>query len=193
MTVPKAGSTCLTNPRRELFCQIMAGGKTTKISAYEKAGFARDKDNCMRLAKAPEVIVRIKYLRDVAVDKATDAIADTIIKEELTKQWVLDRLMLNAKIAMGEATRRKRVQTKTTRGKIGYVEMDVLEPSASAANAALKLLGMEVGMFAQENKPPPRNDLLAPKDASDSRVAEALERYKAAPTLRSIAGGKEPA
>ena len=70
-------------------------------------------------------------------------------KAELSKAWVLERLMRNVRIAMGEETVRLKVYSKIAGG---IIEMDAHDRDAGAANRALELLGKELKMFTDRSE-----------------------------------------
>lgn len=70
--------------------------------------------------------------------------ADLVRKEVLTREWVIDRLMRNATVALGDAPVKLKLRNKDT-GE--FEEFEVSKHDAGAANRALELLGKELGMF----------------------------------------------
>ncbi len=70
-------------------------------------------------------------------------------KAELSKAWVLERLMRNARICLGEEFIKLNVYSKK---KEAVVEVQVNERDPSAANRALELLGKELKMFVDRQE-----------------------------------------
>jgi phage terminase small subunit len=68
----------LVNPRHELFCQLLAKGKS-EIDAYTEAGYARDDGNCCRLAQKPHIKARVQELMEKAA-KRTEISAARILE-----------------------------------------------------------------------------------------------------------------
>lgn len=123
----------LPNARHEAFVRGLALGKTAD-QAYEDAGYKRNRFNAARLKTNEHIKNRLSELNNGAAKKVT-----------LDKAWVLDRLMKNARIAMGE----EKVTLTTKDGE----EFTTIDRDVSGANKALELLGKELGMFVdrQEN------------------------------------------
>jgi phage terminase small subunit len=129
-------------PKQEAF--VRAYLKTGNASdAYRMAYDAQDMkpESVNREAKAlldhPKIAPRIQSLIDKAAEKSV-----------LSKAWVLERLMRNARIAMGEEPVRmtKTFKDKET-GTVTEVVLEVIDPDKAGANRALELLGKELGMF----------------------------------------------
>jgi len=133
----------LENVRWEKVCLGIARGMT-QAEAYAGAGYKttslKSADAaCSRLLKdQPQLQARIEEIRTerAAVIQADDA---------LTRAWVVERLMKNAMIAMGEE------KVKITK-KDGGGEAEVVMRDAAAANQALQLLGKELGMFVERTE-----------------------------------------
>jgi hypothetical protein len=73
----------------------------------------------------------------------------------LTRAWVLQRLMRNAEVSLGERTIKLRVQRKDKQtGKIEVSDIEVSAHDAAAANRALELLGKtdEVQLFTERHE-----------------------------------------
>jgi phage terminase small subunit len=84
-----------------------------------------------RLMANPLVTTRIEQLRKSAADKAV-----------LNRSWVLERLMRNAQVCLGEQNIKLRVQRKDKEtGAIEVAEVEVSAHDPTAANRALELLG----------------------------------------------------
>lgn len=126
----------LERARQEQFCQNIVKGMRTS-DAYRAAGYTAKNDAtaaacASRLLKKANVSARLLDLKAKAAEKAT-----------LTGQWVIERLMRNADIAMGDVTVRKKIKPKDSDT---TVEIDVTERDAAAANRALELLGKTAGV-----------------------------------------------
>jgi phage terminase small subunit len=119
------------------------------------------------LLKNGKVTGRITELQSRAAEKAV-----------LDRAWVLNRLMRNARIAMGEEPIRLKV--KSTHGKtkrVTVIEIEVSDRDASAANQALGLLGKteEVRLFVDRVEATGRNGVpLVPEDVSNRDLARAI-------------------
>ena len=90
-----------------------------------------------------KITTRLAQLRAEAADKAV-----------LSRAWVLDGLMRNALIALGD---QKVTLTLRPRGKDGQdatpVTVEVSARDANAANKALELLARHLGMFEADSVP----------------------------------------
>lgn len=65
----------LKNARRERFCQELAKG-SSKIAAYEAAGYKPDRGAATNLAAKPDVAARLAELKGRAAEKAVVTVAD---------------------------------------------------------------------------------------------------------------------
>jgi phage terminase small subunit len=124
--------TTLGNSRHEAFARGLALGKTAD-KAYEDAGYKRNRFNASRLRTNEHVLRRVQELNGKASEKAV-----------LDKAWVLERLMKNARIAMGE----EKITLSTKDGE----EVATIDRDVSGANRALELLGKELGMFIERSE-----------------------------------------
>lgn len=135
----------LKNAQWEKMALAMAGGMDVGLayeaSGYKARGNAAQVNGC-RLLRNPEIQARIDELktRHVEVVQARDA---------LDRQWVVERLMRNAAIAMGEE---KVKLTLNQKGTDTPIEIEVSMRDAAAANQALQLLGKELGMFVERTE-----------------------------------------
>jgi hypothetical protein len=105
----------IDNPRHELFAQALFQGKT-QDEAYVSAGFKRHDGNAARLSGNERIQARLAELTARAAANVS-----------LTKEWVIEQLIDNARFARAA-------------GDIG--------PS----NQALSLLGKEIGMFVERTE-----------------------------------------
>jgi phage terminase small subunit len=117
----------LKNQRWERFCQGLAGGMTGD-AAYAEAGYAPNRKNAARLKSNEVIQARMRELQDKAEKRFF-----------LTKQFVLEAAIDNLEKARGLRPIR-----------IGSAEepKDVYIYAGAVANAALRMLGAELGMFA---------------------------------------------
>jgi phage terminase small subunit len=125
-------------PKQEKFCQlyIQLGNASDAYRGAYCAGMMKAETirvKAAELLKNGNVTVRIRELQDGAAEKA-----------QLSKAWVLERLMRNARICMGEETIKLKVYSKA-RGEV--IEVDATDRDSTAANRALELLGKELRMF----------------------------------------------
>ncbi len=151
-------------PKREKFCLEFI--KTGNQSEAYRRSFDAEKMNdesvrveASRLMDDPNVTLRISTLQKKAEDKAV-----------LSNTWVLERLMRNAKIALGEET----VKLKLRRGEdIEEVELSMRD--AGAANKALELLGKyrDMRMWVEQVESGDPNDFS--KYSDDELKAKILE------------------
>jgi len=122
-----------------------------------------------------KITARIDALRGEAAKKAV-----------LDRAWVLERLMRNAKIAMGEERIKVAVRPKSAPDIV--IELEITDRDAAAANRALELLGKadEVRLFEEQPKKDDRpRQLAAPQGApGEDHLADIIARFKA-----RIAGG----
>lgn len=58
------GSQPLVNGKQERFCQALALGGATAVSAYADAGYKPNRSHASRLAARPEIVERVAFLRD---------------------------------------------------------------------------------------------------------------------------------
>ena len=130
----------LEDIRHERFVQELVKGKT-QGEAYLAAGYTAKSlgvaSACAtRLLKDAKIVSRIAELRELSCEKAI-----------LDRAWVLERLMRNAQIAMGEQSVKLKVPTKDK----GVVEVELTDRDGSVANKALELLGKvpELALFIE--------------------------------------------
>jgi hypothetical protein len=122
----------LENPRHEAFVRGLLAGKTSD-DAYEAAGYKRNRCNAARLKANENIMKRLDELNQEAAAHAG-----------LDKAWVLERLMRNARIAMGE----EKIKLTSKEG----VEVETTDRDVSGANRALELLGKQLGMFVDRQE-----------------------------------------
>lgn len=122
----------LDNPRQERFAQCLAKGKT-QADAYEEAGYRPNDGGASRLAGNVKVKTRVAELAERAANRV-----------EVSKSWVMERLMRNAQMCLGEAP-------MVTPGDDEEAETVEYKRDPAAANTALQLLGKELGMFVDRS------------------------------------------
>jgi phage terminase small subunit len=135
--------------KQEAFClAYLECGNASE--AYRRSYNAADMAPATVNRKAAELLAngkitaRIGQLRDEAAKQAT-----------LTRAWVLQRLMRNAEVSLGERTIKLRVQRKDKEtGKVEVSDIEVSAHDAAAANRALELLGKtdEVQLFTERHE-----------------------------------------
>ena len=133
----------LTNQRWERYAQALVSGKSTE-EAYRIAGYAPNRGNATRLKANEAIKKRVAELQGKAEDRAV-----------VDRAWVLERLMRNVRIAMGEETVRLTILPKTGKAEDKLrkpVEIEVTDRDGTVANNALKLLGQELGMFVEQSE-----------------------------------------
>lgn len=122
----------LENPRHERFAQELAKGRS-QVEAYGLAGYMIDDGAASRLSGNVRVQDRVRELLDRAASRA-----------EVSKSWVMERLMANARMCLGEDP----LIVPGTEDAEGSVEF---RRDPAAANQALQLLGKELGMFVDRS------------------------------------------
>ena len=167
-------------PKQEKFCTLyveLGNATHAYLQAYQTANMTHRtaQKRAGELLKNGAVAGRIAALQAAAAQKAG-----------LTRQWVLERLMLNARICMGEERVRLAVQrTNKETKQIDVVEIEVTERDAAAANRALELLGKteELRLFSDRSKddhpdatvPAPTEE--SPRATGPDHLAELARRY----------------
>lgn len=137
----------LSNARHERFAQEIAKG-TSSREAYKIAGYSTKNDAtadacASRLLSEAKITARIEELQSRAANKAV-----------LDRAWVIERLMRNARISLGEETLRVKRSKKNDAGEMEVTEADVTARDATAANKALELLGKlpELALFIDRSE-----------------------------------------
>jgi hypothetical protein len=70
----------------------------------------------------------------------------------LNRAWVLDRLMRNVEVSLGEKTIKLKVRERDKEaGTVEVKEIEVNDRDPAAANKALELLARHLGLFEQDN------------------------------------------
>lgn len=126
----------LKNQRWEIFCQGILKGMTGD-AAYTNAGYKPNVKNAARLKCNEVVKARIAELKGIV---ARGVIGNVV----LTRQWVIEALLENAEKALGR--RPVRIGPVGPNGELPP-ESYVREPIA--ANQAVRMAGLELGMFTE--------------------------------------------
>ena len=159
----------LKNVRHEKFALAVAQGNMTGARAYLAAGYEATEGaaavGATRLLKDAKIAARVAELQARSAERVQD-------KEELDRLWVLDRLMKNAKIALGEEKVKVTIKPK---GSDETVDLEVTMRDASGANQALNLLGKELGMFVEKSE----STVTHKHEDALSDVQAAIERRRA--------------
>jgi len=157
----------------EAYRRVYAAGKMKAATVHRKAA---------ALLANGMLTARIAELRGKAAEKAV-----------LDRAWVLDRLMRNVRIAMGEERIKVAIRPKSAPDTV--VELEITDRDAAAANRALELLGKadEVGLFKEQPakeplKPAPSH--LVPSAPGEDHLDHITRRYRTA--LKLIEAGKSP-
>ena len=136
----------LRNPKREAYCLERVKGRTQPdayiIAGYQAKSQAVAEAAASRLEKDPEILTRIEELRAKvlpALNKMLELKADRAV---LDRAWVLERLMKNARIAMGEENVKLTLRKRGSGGDDDTTStVEITDRDAQAANKALELLG----------------------------------------------------
>ena len=159
----------LPNARHELFCQEVAKGKSAH-EAYGLAGYNPNRRNAHVLSKRSDISGRVSELlaaRDKMAAVSTQMAAERL---SLDREWVLAKLVENARVALGDAP------TKITllrKGSDEPLTAEVTMRDANAANRALELVGKELGMFIDRSENTNKNfELSSDMPTADEWAAE---------------------
>jgi phage terminase small subunit len=151
----------LINNRHELFAQGLAAGKTAD-QAYVDAGFKANSGNAARLNGDERIQARVGELKAASAESV-----------QLTREWVLSKLINNARVALGEIEQKlKLVQKNRNTGEILVAETIAHHPDKAAANKALELLGKEIGMFVERVNSENTTRLISDKPMTESEWLE---------------------
>jgi len=133
--------------KQEAFCLAMLETGSAS-AAYRKAySAAKMAETTVHreasvLMDNPKITARIAALRAEAAAKAT-----------LTEAWVLDRLMRNVEVSLGDRKVAITYRPKAQDGKEAPpITVEVTERDAHAANRALELLGKKLGIFTDKHE-----------------------------------------
>ena len=129
----------LQNARHERYAQLLAKG-WHQGKAYKEAGFkAAYRSSASNLARKQHIRARVDEILLAHGEAQKQAIAVVERKFELSRQWVIDKLVKNAEISLGE----RPIQY---RGKVEY------RYDGAVAARSLELLGREVGLFTEKKQ-----------------------------------------
>lgn len=129
----------LQNPRHERFAQNLAKGMH-QGKAYKDAGYsAAYRSSSSLLARKQHIRARVDEILKARGEAATQTFVAVERKFELTRQWVVEKLVKNAEIALGE----RPIQH---RGEAEY------RYDGAVAARSLELLGREVGLFVERKQ-----------------------------------------
>lgn len=128
----------LRNSKHENFAQLVASGENSS-QAYLKAGYNSSGSalgvSACQLRGRPDVSARIEELQERKIVREVQATQKAIERTALTKEFVINSLILNV---------RKALQLEHVLDKNGE---PTFRYEGSVANRALELLGREMGMF----------------------------------------------
>ncbi len=127
----------LPNPKHERFAQEIAKGASGR-DAYIAAGFKPGSPEAAE-ASASRLLSDVKVKARIA--ELTERAAARV---EVSKAWVMERLMRNASMCLGE-------QPLVVPVKEGEEPVPEYRRDPAAANQALQLLGKELGMFVDRS------------------------------------------
>jgi hypothetical protein len=136
-------------PKQMKFARGLADGMS-QASAFSAAGYRPSDSNASTLARSPAIVEEIRRLARGRAEVEQKALGFAIEKAGLSKAWVIERLMRNAAICLGEETITIREQVRLRGEESKVVELEVTQRDAGAANRALELLGREIGMFVDK-------------------------------------------
>lgn len=151
----------LTNKKREAYCLERVRGRT-QTDAYIVAGFQVKSPQvaeaaACRLEKDPEVLNRIEELRAKVLPKLNKMAELKAEQVVLSRAWVIEKLIQNARIALGEVPVRLTLRSTLSQPNNGAdqpetVTVEVSDRDAAAANKALELLGKtpELRMWVEQ-------------------------------------------
>lgn len=135
--------TVLLNAKHEHFAQLVSNGESP-VRAYVLAGYSEGgaHASASRLLKNADICERIAQLRDKKEQAHAKAVSKAFEKHALTKEWVIAQLMENVAIAKSAEPVLDNEGNPT-----GEYKANI-----AAANGALKLLGIEIGMFVEKRE-----------------------------------------
>ena len=160
----------LKNQRRELFAQGLAKGLSGD-AAHTAAGYAPNRRNVSALKTKKDIIDRVQEL-----------MRDKVDRHVLSRQYVIDRTLENIEIAMGK----KPVRISSYGGK---VEAEVYVYEGQVANVALRMAGLEMGMFTERRDVKITNEYANLTDAQlAQRLVEVGRQMLEGPTIEHEEG-----
>lgn len=191
----------LADRREEQLAQLLASG-SNQAGAYQAVYGSRDTSNASRKCRIPRVAARVNWLRTElgqhVVEKIGDATVgitvEAVIQAALSRQYVVDGLMRNIRIAMGEELVEVKKTTKGDDGRPKTVTAKITMRDAGAANRALELLGKEIGMFegdgAADDNIRDKTEKAPIITTSNERAVNFLKRWTENRTPADILGRK---
>jgi len=133
----------LHNAKQEHFAQLVSNGENPTrayiLAGYSEGGAAQSANRLLRNA---DVCSRIAELRAAKEQAHAQAVSKVFEKAALTKEWVIAQLMDNVAIAKAAEPVLDAEGNPT-----GEYKANI-----AAANGALKLLGLELGMFVERRE-----------------------------------------
>jgi len=142
-------------PKQKRFARGLADGMS-QAAAFVAAGYRPSDSNASTLARSPAVVEEIRRLAAGRAVVEQKVLGKAIEKAGLSKAWVIERLMRNAAICLGDQTITIKVRRKPTKGgeddTPGVVDLEISDRDPAAANRALELLGKEIGMFVDKSE-----------------------------------------
>jgi hypothetical protein len=149
----------LENERWEIYAQGLASG-LSQGRAYIAAGYFPSAASASRLSRNVKVLDRVSELKQRSADRVA-----------LSKCYVLEAVVENLEKALG-----RRPVRVTSRQKVGEeyqnVQSNVFLYRGDVANAALKLLGAELGLFTDRKEAGIRSDY---DNMSDEELARRMQ------------------
>lgn len=131
----------LQNARHERFAQELAKGKSA-TEAYADAGYRPNSGNAATLKADQSISTRVAELIDERAEMHRAATEKAAERLSIDREWVLATLVENVNRAM------QAVEVKDHKG-TGTGEYKY---EGSVANAALNLIGKELGMFIDRSE-----------------------------------------
>lgn len=136
------GNHRLTDKQRAFIERIMAGD--TQAAAY------RASYDCSKMADSSIYHHSCMIMKNSKVRQEIDRLQaerdqQRSVVAKLNREWVLERLMKNARLSLGEEPAKVK---RLVRGEVVELETHVIDQSA--ANRALELLGKELRMFRDQ-------------------------------------------
>ena len=134
----------LPNPKHEIVAQELAKG-TRIMDAYAAGGFARTGASATKFAQRPEIRERVQEIQQRRIQKEEVASENAAKSLGLDKRWVLERLKYSAERCL-------RGQPMLDAQGVQIPGRFTGKPDAHGANQALRLIGMELGMFIERHE-----------------------------------------
>lgn len=193
-------SQILAKPDEEQLCQLIASG-SNQTAAFAAVYGRHDTASACRKARRTHIQARVNWLRVQAGEQVierlvTETVAvtvETVKQTALTRQWVLDSLIRNAKVALGDELVTVKKIGKDDEGNPKVIENKITMRDASATNRALEILGRELGLWEGTGAADDARDRTekAPiKVGSNERAVAFLERHFSGRTPAAIIGRK---